>query len=82
MANNTTKTGLSILQPIMQYGFAGMSAVLLGILVWTMHRTDQRFDQVLEMQRETNQVIERNTQVTERTITAIQDLSRLVRDSN
>lgn len=50
-----------ILQPIMQYGFAGMCAVLLGIVVWMVDRSDQRFDKVLEMQKATNAVIERNT---------------------
>lgn len=54
-------TKASILQPIIQYGFAGMCAALLGIVVWMVDRSDQRFDKVLEMQKETNQVIERNT---------------------
>ena len=53
----------SILQPIVKYGFAGTTAVLLGIVVWMVDRSDQRFDKVLEMQRTTNQVIERNTAV-------------------
>ena len=47
--------------PMMQYGFAGTTAVLLGIVVWMVDRADARFDKVLEMQSETNQVIERNT---------------------
>lgn len=51
----------TILQPIVQYGFAGMTAVLLGIVVWMVDRSDCNFDKVLEMQRQTNQVIERNT---------------------
>ena len=54
-------TRFSILQPMMQYGFAGMCAVLLAILVWMMNKNDQRFDKLLDMQRETIQVIERNT---------------------
>ncbi len=52
---------MSILHLIRQYGFAGMSAVLLGIVVWMVDRSDQRFDKVLDMQKETNSVIERNT---------------------
>lgn len=28
----------AIMQPIFQYGFAGLSAVLLGILVWMIRR--------------------------------------------
>ncbi|MEE9185257.1 MAG: hypothetical protein V3U39_12400 [Acidimicrobiia bacterium] len=58
---STANQKSTILQPIMQYGFAGMSAVLLGILVWMVDRSDERFDKVLEMQTATNQVIERNT---------------------
>ncbi len=50
-----------ILQPIIQYGFAGMCAVLLGIQVWMVHRADCRFDTILKMQEATNAVIERNT---------------------
>jgi len=50
-----------ILQPVMQYGFAGTTAVLLAIVVWMTDCAEGKFDQVLEMQRETNQVIEHNT---------------------
>jgi hypothetical protein len=57
----TTMPDRSILSPIMQYGFAGMASVLLGIVVWMVEKSDCRFDQVLEMQKATNQVIERNT---------------------
>lgn len=73
MANNISKIGLGILQPIVQYGFAGTTVLLLAIVCWTMYRDDQRFDKVLEMQQQSNLVIERNT-------AAISDLSRLVRD--
>ena len=59
MSNGNGKP--SILAPIIQYGFAGTTAVLLGIVVWMVDRSDQRFDKVLEMQVATNQVIERNT---------------------
>lgn len=72
MANNNG-TKLSILQPIMQKGFAGMCVILLGILVWTMNKADQRFNKLIDMQKETNQVIERNT-------AAIVELSRVVVD--
>ncbi len=64
-------TRFSILRPMMQGGFAGMCGVLLGILVWMMNKNDQRFDKLLEMQSQTNQVIERNT-------AAIVELSRVV----
>jgi hypothetical protein len=52
---------LNVLQPVMQYGFAGVTAVLLGIVVWMVDRSDRKFDQMLAMQQQTNQVIERNT---------------------
>jgi len=51
----------NILQPIMQAGFAGMCAALLGIVVWMVEKTDCRFNEMLKAQQETNQVIERNT---------------------
>lgn len=62
-----------IWQPVMQYGFAGLCVLLLGMIGWQQHRMDQRFDRLLEIQRETNQVIERNT-------AAIQELARVVHD--
>ena len=57
----TVSNGKGILQPIVQYGFAGTTAVLLGIVVWQVKCSEDRFDKVLEMQKATNQVIERNT---------------------
>ena len=62
-----------VLQPVIQYGFAGLSVLLLAMICWMQHGVDRRFDNILELQRETNQVIERNT-------AAIQELSRLVHD--
>lgn len=44
-----------ILTPIMQYGFAGLSAVLLVILVWLVR-------ELLKILKETNNVIATNTQ--------------------
>lgn len=64
---------LKILQPVVQYGFAGLCVLLLAMIGWQMHCNDQRFDKLLDMQRETNQVIERNT-------AAIGELSRVVHD--
>jgi hypothetical protein len=52
---------LTILAPLMQYGFAGMTAVLLAIVVWMVDCAEGKFEEVLKMQKETNQVIERNT---------------------
>lgn len=45
----------NIMTPVMQYGFAGLSAVLLGILVWLIR-------ELLEVLKETNNVIAINTQ--------------------
>ncbi|MDO8303435.1 MAG: hypothetical protein Q7T18_09355 [Sedimentisphaerales bacterium] len=44
----------SIMQPIIQYGFAGMCVVLLGILVWLISK-------LLAILEKTNQVIAANT---------------------
>jgi hypothetical protein len=51
----------NFLQPIIQYGFAGTTAALLAIVVWMVDCAESKFEQVLKMQKETNQVIERNT---------------------
>jgi hypothetical protein len=42
------------MQPIIQYGFAGMCVVLLGILVWLISK-------LLAILEKTNQVIAANT---------------------
>jgi hypothetical protein len=44
-----------ILNPIIQYGFAGMCAVLLGILVWLISK-------LLAILDKTNEVIAANTE--------------------
>lgn len=62
---------ISMLQPIMQYGFASMCAVLLGIMVWMMKTNDTRFNDLLEMQKQTNSVIERNTAAIEALSTVV-----------
>ncbi len=66
-----SKAGRAIFNPLIQSGFACFSVLLLGVVAWTIHTNDQRFDKLLEIQTETNQVIERNT-------AAIVDLSRVV----
>jgi len=71
MANGNGK--FNILQPIFQYGFAGLCGVLLIIMCWQMNCRERQYDKLLEMQSETNQVIERNT-------SAIQELGRIVHD--
>jgi hypothetical protein len=44
----------ALMNPIIQYGFAGMSAVLIAIIVWLMNR-------LMKLLEETNQVIINNT---------------------
>ena len=43
------------LQPVIQYGFAGMSVVLLGIIVWLIGK-------LLAVLKENNTVISHNTE--------------------
>ncbi|KKM65699.1 hypothetical protein LCGC14_1488690 [marine sediment metagenome] len=69
-----SKAGRAIFQPLIQGGFACFSVLLLGVVVWMMNKNDQRFDKLLLIQQETNQVIERNT-------AAIVELSRVVHSS-
>lgn len=68
------KAAQAILKPLVQTGFAFFSVLLLAVVAWTIHTNDRRFDRLLETQRETNQVIERNT-------AAITELSRVVHSS-
>ncbi|MCE5277183.1 MAG: hypothetical protein ABFD92_16770 [Planctomycetaceae bacterium] len=56
----------ALLQPIVQYGFAGFCAVLLGIVFWLVKR-------LLAVLEATNAVIARNSE-------AISDLSSLTSD--
>lgn len=70
MANDK---GVSLMQPIMQYGFAGLTIILLGIVVWMIDCNNRDRMNAAEVIKETNQVIERNTG-------AIQELSRIVHD--
>ena len=64
---------LAILKPIFQYGFAGFAALLLVVICWRMYCGDQQFRDLIQLQAQTNTVIERNT-------TAIRELSRIVMD--
>jgi len=40
----------SIFEPIVQYGFAGMAAVQLGVIVWMHSRTAAQYDKSVEAQ--------------------------------
>jgi len=57
----------SILTPIMQFGFAGLSAVLLVILVWLIK-------ELLSILKETNRIIAANTQA----IQSVDENARIV----
>ncbi len=48
-----------LLNPVIQYGFAGFCLLLLGIIVWLMR-------QLLAVLKQTNQIIAANTDVIER----------------
>lgn len=54
------------LQPIIQYGFLGFSAVLLGVVIWLIKR-------LLAVLEATNRIIAANTE-------AIRDLTKLTGD--
>jgi len=56
-----SKLGQAIFQPVIQGGFAVFSVLLLALLTWMIYIDNQQFDKLLETQRETNQVVERNT---------------------
>lgn len=64
---------LPILKPIFQYGFAGFAGLLLLIICWRMYVGDRQFRESMQLQAQTNAVIEQNT-------VAIRDLSRIVLD--
>jgi len=61
------------IEPLVQYGFVGMSALLLGIVVWLIRRLLSVLDQ-------TNKVISANTEAIHEITTMTRDLLRLNRD--
>ena len=72
---------LAILKnPIMQAGFAGLSIVLIGIIVWRMYVADQQFAELMVLQSQTNAVIQQHNTVIEQNTGAIRDLNRIVLD--
>ncbi len=50
-----------IMSPVIQYGFAGFSVVLLGIVVWMFKQWQGMHDGQLGLQRDTNKIIADNT---------------------
>lgn len=65
-----------LLAPIVQYGFAGMCAVLLGIICWRMNQFDTVFDKALQTQAATNLVIQDNSAAIRELRLIIMTLSR------
>ena len=61
-----------ILQPIIQYGFLGFSAVLLGIIIWLIRR-------LLGVLEANNLIIAANTAAIERLMNDTDDLLKLNR---
>ena len=55
-----------VTQPIVQYGFLGFSAVLLGVVIWLIRR-------LLDVLEANNRIITANTE-------AIRDLTAMTRD--
>ena len=64
-----------MLQPVVQYGFLGFAAVLLGIVVWLVRC-------LLAVLRETNRIIEANTQVIANQTAKTDDLLKLSRQGH
>jgi hypothetical protein len=62
-------TAQFILNPVVQYGFAGFCVILLGILVWMIK-------QLLTVLKENNKVIATNTQA----IQAVHSITEETRD--
>ena len=62
-----------VLQPVVQYGFLGFSAVLLGVVVWLVRR-------VLGVLEKTNSVIEGNTAAVRKVCHVTAELLREHRD--
>jgi len=58
--------GNEFVEPVVRYGFVGLSGVLLAIVVWLTRR-------LLDVLTETNRVISANTQ-------AIRELTSIVRE--
>ena len=50
-----------LMNPVVQYGFAGFAVVLLGIIVWLMTSVMTLQKDVMALQKDTIQVIDRNT---------------------
>lgn len=62
-----------LLEPMMQYGFAGMSAVLISIIVWLIGK-------LLKLLQQTNAIIAANTEAIRGVDERTRDELKLMRD--
>ncbi len=60
-----------LMQPMVQYGFLGLSAVLLVIIVWLIK-------QLLEVVTKNNEVITRNTEIISKQNEALTESQRAI----
>jgi hypothetical protein len=51
---NETQSSLTIMTPLLQYGFAGMCIILIGIIIWLISK-------LLGVLEKTNNIIAENT---------------------
>ncbi len=77
-ANGNSKMG--ILQPIIQLSKAGMSVLLLAVIVWQMERSDRYLRDSLQVQIKTAEVIEKNTAVMQGNTEVMQEFCRVIHD--
>lgn len=80
MAEANVNGKMGILQPVIQLSKAGMSVLLLGVIVWQMERSDRYLRDSLQVQVKTAEVIEKNTAVMHGNTIVMQEFSRIVHD--
>ena len=67
------ETLVTLLSPVLQWGFAGFALILLGVLVWTIQ-------QLLGALRSTDDVVANNTQALDRQTSLVQEVRRTTTD--
>jgi short-subunit dehydrogenase involved in D-alanine esterification of teichoic acids len=68
-----SELGLTSAEMVIQYGFAGFSIILLGILIWLLKR-------FLELQSKAIEALNRNTEVVKETKKQIQNVETITVD--
>ncbi len=64
---------MTVLSPIMQYGFAGLSGILIMIIVWLINK-------LLGVLKDTNQIVANNTVAIREVVSLTRDSIKLLRD--